>query len=224
MKKKSFLTGMFGMTLLCCAAAVLAACVSAPPVTGLMSLEEAVAGAATAVEARTQSGGKIALAKIASPLAALSDFLGGELESRFNAGGKLAVLVRGVTLDQVSAEQQFQMSGLVSDESAVSIGRFLGAQAVIAGEFSRFANFSQLSIRAVDVETAQVLAAYSVKIAPNDPVLAGVTAPLGPARGGAVSEAALEHLNLGKDYLAAGIPDNYLAISGLEKARDGYAF
>jgi tetratricopeptide (TPR) repeat protein len=187
-----------------------------PPVSNLVSLEDALAGAVALVEERTRDGDKIALAKIASPLSSLSDFFGSELDSRFSANGKLTVLARGQTLDQVNAEHELQMSGLVDDQSAVGIGHYLGAQVVITGDFTRFANFSQLSIRAVEVETARVLAVYSAKIDNGDPVLADATAPLGPAQGQPVSEKALEHLNLGKDYYAAGIPD--IAIEELTKA------
>jgi tetratricopeptide (TPR) repeat protein len=187
-----------------------------PPVGNPVSLEEAVAEAVTLIEERTQRDGKIALAKIASPLPELSDFLGGELDKGFTATGKLTVLARGQTLEQVNAEQKLQMSGLVSDESAVSIGKFLGADVVITGDFTRFANFSQLFIRAVDVETAQILAAYTAKLDNSDPVLADITAPLGPAKGRLVSEEALEHLNLGREYYAAGIPD--IAIEEFDKA------
>jgi tetratricopeptide (TPR) repeat protein len=189
----------------CLPAVLLAACASAPLVSGLVSLEDAVSGAVVLVEERAQSGDEIALAKIASPLPALSDFLGSELDSRFNATGKLAVLARGQTLGQVDIEHQVQMSGLVDDESAVGIGHYLGAKMIITGDFNRFDNFSQLYIRAVDVATAQVLATYSAKIDNRDPVLAGLTAPLRTR--GAVSEAALEHLNLGREYYAAGLPD-----------------
>jgi tetratricopeptide (TPR) repeat protein len=190
------------------AAALLAGCASAPPpVDNLVSLADAVSGAAASVEEKAQTGGTVAVVKINSPLTALSDFLTGELENRFTASGKLTALARGEHLAGVNAEQQFQMSGMVSDESAVGIGRFLGTQVVITGDFTRFANFSQLAIRAVEVETARLLTTYTAKIAPDDPALAGITAPLGPARGQAVSEAELEQLNLAKDYLAANIPD-----------------
>jgi tetratricopeptide (TPR) repeat protein len=198
------------------AAALIAGCASVPPVVNLVSLDEAIAGAAASVEEKARTGEAVAVVKINSPLTALSDFLAGELETRFAASGKLTALARGERLAGVNAEQQFQMSGLVSDESAAGIGRFLGAQIVISGDFTRFANFSQLAVRAVEVETGRLLAAYTAKIAPDDPALAGITAPLGPAAGQAMSEAALEHLNLGKDYLVANIPD--IALEELNRA------
>jgi tetratricopeptide (TPR) repeat protein len=193
-----------------------AGCASRPPVVGnLVSLADAVAGAAASVEENAPPGGTVAVVKINAPLTTLSDFLAGELENRFTAGETLTVLARGEHLAGVNEEQQFQMSGMVNDENAAGIGRFLGAQVVITGDFTRFANFSQLALRAVEVETARLLTAYTAKIAPNDPVLAGITAPLGPATGWAVSEAELEQLNLAKDYIAAGVFD--IAIEELDR-------
>jgi tetratricopeptide (TPR) repeat protein len=190
-----------------------------PSVSNLVSLEDALAGAVTSVEGRTRSGDKIALAKIASPLSSLSDFLGSELDSRFSTTGKLTVLARGQTLEQVNTELEFQMSGLVDDESAVGIGHYLGAKMVITGDFNQFSNFSQLYIRAIDVETARVLVTYSAKIDNRDRLLTGLIAPLQQTRTTTVNEAALEHLNLGKDYLAAGIPD--IAIEEFNRALRG---
>jgi hypothetical protein len=86
------------------------------------------------------------------------------LDSRFNAGGKLTVLARGRALESLKDEQRLQLSGLVSDETAASLGHYLGG-------------------------------------------LAGITAPLGNRKALAVNEAALEYLNTGKDYLAAGAYD-----------------
>jgi hypothetical protein len=139
----------------------LAGCAGTPDMAkrpqNLLSLDEAIAGAAEAVEARVGSGTEIALAEFVSPLEELSRFLNDELSSRLSTGGALTVLARGESLRGVSSEQQFQIAGFVSDESAAGFGRYVGAKVVISGTFSRFANFSQFSIRAVDVETAAAL-------------------------------------------------------------------
>ncbi|MDR2553384.1 MAG: tetratricopeptide repeat protein [Treponema sp.] len=66
------------------------------------------------------------------------------------------------------------------------------------------------------METAQALTVYTAKVRNNDPVLAGITAPLGNRKALAVNEAVLEHLNIGKDYLAAGVYD--AAIEEFNKA------
>jgi tetratricopeptide (TPR) repeat protein len=114
------------------------------------------------------------------------------------------VLTRGQTLEAVNAEHNFQMSGMVDDASAVGIGQYLGAKAVITGTFDRFANFSQFRIRVIDVGSSALLARYSARIRNNDPVLADVTQPLQKAKAPAIREDALAALNRGKDYFAEG--------------------
>jgi tetratricopeptide (TPR) repeat protein len=212
------------LTFMCLLAFILAGCTSAPPaesrlmntegaevaasVSGLMSLEEAMAGAVASVEAKTQEGDTVIVVEINSPLPELSDFLCNELDNSLNAGAKLIVLARGQALEVMDAEYQFQMSGMVSDESAMGFGQDLGASVVITGDFIRFTTFSHLYIQAIDMRTAQMLGVYSAKITNGDPVLADVTAPLDSTKAADVSDEVLEHLNKGRSLLAAGIPDS----------------
>jgi curli biogenesis system outer membrane secretion channel CsgG len=61
------------------------------------------------------------------------------------------------TLDTIRSEQNFQMSGDVSDASAVSIGQMLGANIVITGNITGTGSMQRLSIKALDVRTAQIV-------------------------------------------------------------------
>jgi hypothetical protein len=49
------------------------------------------------------------------------------------------------------------MSGDVSDATAVSIGQMLGANIVLTGSISGTGSDRRLSIRALDVRTAQII-------------------------------------------------------------------
>jgi hypothetical protein len=62
-------------------------------------------------------------------------------------------------LNRVREEQRFQLGGEVDEDTAVSIGRFAGAQVVITGEIitSQGRRFLQLS--AINAETSLILAA-----------------------------------------------------------------
>lgn len=62
------------------------------------------------------------------------------------------------TLDAVRTEQNFQMSGEVNDESAVSIGHMLGANIVITGSITGSGSTQRLTIKALDVQTAKIVA------------------------------------------------------------------
>jgi TolB-like protein len=61
------------------------------------------------------------------------------------------------TLDSIRDEQNFQMSGDVSDASAVSIGNMLGASVVITGAITGSENTQRLTVKALDVKTAKII-------------------------------------------------------------------
>jgi len=61
------------------------------------------------------------------------------------------------SLDAIKKEQDFQMSGYVSDESAVSIGHTLGANIVITGSLTESNAGNSLSVKALDVKTSQII-------------------------------------------------------------------
>jgi len=85
-------------------------------------------------------------------------FIIDELEFRLEElGAGFHLVTRGAELDQIRREQNFQISGDVSDDSAVSIGHMLGATIVITGSTSRSGNINYLTLRAIDVTTARVI-------------------------------------------------------------------
>jgi tetratricopeptide (TPR) repeat protein len=194
----------------------LASCASTPPVEGLLSLDEALDEIVASVEARVLPGAEVSVAKVDAPLPELADFLYDELLDLLNAGGSLTALARGVDMKILDIEQQFQMMGMVNDTSAVSIGKYLGAKVMITVSFTRYASFSQLSSRALDVETGAVIATSRSRIRNSDPLLASVAAPLQKTKVAAITTDALKHLNLGKDYYAED--NNDAAIDEFNKA------
>jgi len=62
------------------------------------------------------------------------------------------------TLDAIRDEQKFQLSGDVSDDSAVSIGHMLGATIVIIGSITGSGNTKRITLKALDVTTSQIIA------------------------------------------------------------------
>jgi hypothetical protein len=65
------------------------------------------------------------------------------------------------SLEHVLTEQQFQLSGEVDDDSAVSIGHLTGAGIVITGSISLYDTTRYLRLKALDVETGTILAVTS---------------------------------------------------------------
>jgi uncharacterized protein (TIGR02145 family) len=145
-----------------------------------VSLDEALAGAAAEFGSKMQGQGKteIAIAGIDAPSSEAAGFLIDELSTHLASNGAFTVLERGAALDKVAQEHKFQMDGMVSDSSAVGIGHYLGAKAVVTGVFKRYPEFSQLRLRVIDVRSSQLLTMYNARIRPDDAVQANVMKPL----------------------------------------------
>ena len=187
-------------------AVLMASCASSPSSVeppGLVSLDKAIDSAVAVVEAKVAGGTTIAVYEITAPHDKIGNYMGDSLGNRFGQNGKLKPLARGSALRTVLKEHELQMLGIVTDKSAAELGSLLGAKVVITGTFNRYVGFSQLRIRAVDVQTAALLTSYDVRISNRDAVLAGLLAPLGAAPKTYISEEALVYFNRGKDLHAA---------------------
>jgi TolB-like protein len=79
-----------------------------------------------------------------------------EIEYRLVESGKFRIVDRK-SLNEVQDERNFQMSGEVSDESAVSLGNMLGANIVINGNISGAEGSRRLTLKALNVETAEIM-------------------------------------------------------------------
>jgi TolB-like protein len=106
---------------------------------------------------------KIAIVNIASNNNVDSSFIMEELTLAFVNSRQFTVVDRH-TLNVIREEQNFQYSGEVSDEDVISIGRFTGANVVITGSVSGNGEMRRLRLRALDVQTAQILAMSAEKI------------------------------------------------------------
>jgi hypothetical protein len=98
---------------------------------------------------------RIAIINIFTENEELSEYISRELELILVNKG-LFVVDRS-QLDLIRKEQNFQLSGQVDDNFAVSIGKFAGANVVIVGEISGTGNMRRLRLRALNTETARVI-------------------------------------------------------------------
>jgi hypothetical protein len=80
-----------------------------------------------------------------------------ELEYLLVVTGKYKVVDRH-TLETIRREQNFQISGEVNDETAVSIGKLLGANVVFTGSITGNNETQRLMLKALDVLTGQIVA------------------------------------------------------------------
>ena len=137
--------------------AVLTACATAKQDTvgQTVTLDQAIREAARTIENNVQAGQKIAVLNFTSPTEQFSEYVIDELSIQL-ANGKKFVVVDRRELELIRQEERFQLSGEVSDESAQSIGKKLGAQLVISGSLTSMGNAYRFRIRVLNVESAAV--------------------------------------------------------------------
>jgi hypothetical protein len=146
---------------------VLASCASSPIEGGAVSLDAAIHEAAQNIEARLEGGTIVALLNFSSPTDGFSEYVLEELSEYLVNGGKLIVVDR-TKLDLIRQEERFQLSGEVSDESAQSIGKKLGAQVIVSGGISGADKVYRFRVKSLIVESAVVAASSSADISVQD--------------------------------------------------------
>ncbi|MDR0785930.1 MAG: hypothetical protein LBE74_08665, partial [Treponema sp.] len=123
---------------------------AAVPADGL-SMDEGIAQIARDIEAGLPAGTRIAAVNFESPSARFSDYVLEELQGALVNNKRLVVTERS-RLELLRNELTFQVSGDVSDESAASIGKFLGAQALITGSLTELGGGNyRFRFNAIDV-------------------------------------------------------------------------
>jgi len=144
---KSGITFLFGLI---CALALLGACVTGGGGAGGLSLRDAIEQSAEQMAAQLPAGSRVAVTAFESEKESLSAFILAELSSALTQF-KVDVVPRH-SMEYVVREQNFQMSGYVSDESALGIGHFLAADHVVTGQMLRLGNTYRFSAAAIHVE------------------------------------------------------------------------
>lgn len=86
-------------------------------------------------------------------------FIQGEI---VNTG--VAVVVERANLEQILAEQAFQLTGCTDQECAVEIGKILQVEKMVIGSFSKVMEIYYISAQVVDVESGEIQVAHSVQV------------------------------------------------------------
>lgn len=76
--------------------------------------------------------------------------------------GRFEVVERRL-LQKVLEEQKLVMAGVVDENSATELGKLLGVKVIISGSVMRFQNIMEVNARIIDVESASIITAESVK-------------------------------------------------------------
>jgi hypothetical protein len=127
---------------------------------GQSTLEAALYAAANVIIADLQPKTTVAVVSIASKDVESAEFVVDELAYVIVSSGNFKVVDRK-SLEAIKSEQDFQTSGEVDDNSAVSIGKLLGANIVITGSISGVGSTRRLRLKALDVKTAEIVAMAS---------------------------------------------------------------
>jgi len=120
-----------------------------------LTLKEVITRSSKSIEETLPQRAKVIVLNFESPAKAFSDYVIDELSGELIEGKKITVVDRR-NLSAIMDEMKFQYSGYVSDESMQSIGKMLGAQAVISGSLTDMGVNYRFRIRIINVETAAV--------------------------------------------------------------------
>jgi TolB-like protein len=119
---------------------------------GLLSLDEAIEQSARDIAQELPQDTVVAVLGFSSEQQNLSIYIMDELSGALVDAG-LSIADRR-NLDFVQKELKFQMTGEVSDETAVSIGKFVGARYVITGQLVKAGDVYRYRLVGINVETA----------------------------------------------------------------------
>ena len=119
-------------------------------------LLEAVSTASEVLIASMPRNAIVAVLNVHSHDPAAARFILDEVEFRLITSRRFNIVDRQ-RLEQIRIEQDFHLSGEVSDASAASIGGLLGASIVITGDIGADILSNRLTLRALDVRTGQIV-------------------------------------------------------------------
>jgi len=119
------------------------------------TLDDILNRIATEIDGTIPAGTNLAILNFNSPTEAFSDYVIEELTVKLVRNPSLTIVDRQ-NISLINKEQNLQLSGEVSDASAVAIGRLLGAQSIITGNLTNTGDVLRFRIRAVNVETGAI--------------------------------------------------------------------
>jgi curli biogenesis system outer membrane secretion channel CsgG len=130
------------------------------------TLTEALEKSGRIISESLDAGVSVAIISITAPDLFEGEYALEELTIQLVNARKFRVVDRH-NLDVIRAEQRFQLSGEVDDDTAVSIGHLIGAAYVITGGISPWGQANYLRLRVIDVETGQIKTMTSVSYGGN---------------------------------------------------------
>ena len=124
-----------------------------------VGVEGALARAAEEALKNIPQRSRIAIVYITAQDRSTTDYIAGELEYIWVNSGY--IIIDRSQLDKLRLEQNFQLSEEVDDATAISIGKFAGADIIVTGRVDGEGNLRRLRLRALNTQTARVDGAAS---------------------------------------------------------------
>jgi TolB-like protein len=191
---------------------LIVSCTGTPKATGTDELDMAIRSASDYLNNNIPAGSIIVVLNIQSDSVALSEYIIDELITNAVNDRFFSVIDRA-QLDLIREEQNFQLSGEVDDNAALEIGRFLGAQTIVSGRVSLIGDRYRITIRAIDVQTAQIQGQNNWNIS-----AAGVTITALMGSQSSASGSGQTSTNTRDSYTLDGV---WVAVSGTEITVNG---
>ena len=132
-----------------------------------VNLDTAIREAANDFMGKLPGNTRMAITNFGAPINDISEYIVDGLLTHFLNSRKYSIVDRRF-IDQARNELNFNMSGEVSDETAQSIGRFIGAQVVIFGSLRKVGNVYRFQLRAIKVETMELQGLFTINISQRD--------------------------------------------------------
>ena len=129
----------------------------------IITLDEGITNSFEYLNQRIPENTKIAIISIQSNHPDLSDYIITRITALFVNSNKYTIVERR-NLTVLENELNFNMSGMVSDETAQNIGKMIGAQSVITGNITALGDVYKFDLNIIEVETARIQGIFSVLI------------------------------------------------------------
>jgi TolB-like protein len=136
-----------------------------------ISLDSAIIDGSDYIAGRLSAGSKVAIVNIQSSTVNLTNYIIDNISMHLVNNDSFFVIERS-ELDAVQNEQHYQLSGEVSDETAVSIGHQFGTQFIITGSILPLGEKYFLRLKIINVETAQIVGTKIYQISKDNTLIA----------------------------------------------------
>jgi hypothetical protein len=140
-----------------------------------VSIEDAIGDFSAYLKDRIQQSALTAVLTVEAPVRGIADYVIDTLEDKLLNDTKVRLVSRQ-SLELIKKEQNIQADGSVNDETAAAIGRIAGWKTVILGAVTSLETGYRMSLRAVAVESGELLGVKTYQIK-NDAMLTGIVNP-----------------------------------------------